>query len=478
VKFRRSYKKVTPHGGIIPILKKIKEFGIPQVIRKCLGKRVKQAQYGYDDGLIAWVCTSLSGGKRIDHVTKMKKKLSIIPNLKLPSDATLGRLLKKLKTETITSRSISEDAKAKIRYTDHNDNIPMNKMLIEATKRSGALIEGIPYTLDIDATFLPTGKRGALRKYDNEGKLDRAKIGFNPMICLIGSLPVYVSMRNGDAGPSFQIKECLERCVDLLNESKIKVGRVISDAAGYNKEFMTMLDNKGIKFNIRFSYKQNMKNFNTYLKQWNTWRPTEIKTATDVWTGEVADIPYKMFDRPDEKISKTWRLVTMRFKSGNIETKDDLERRESIGKKMEELNKKNLLKQNTKSYQDKNWKEINGYVYKFFITNDWSKTSEEIIKEYNKRGDAERKFSFMKNDFGWNLPPFSDMNENAVFLIASSLANNIYRGMINVFKKNIPQLRSNMRLPEFQFIFIDVACAYINGIYDFFSTDIAYEKIV
>ena len=82
-----------------------------------------------------------------------------------------------------------------------------------------------------------------------------------------------------------------------------------------------------------------------------------------------------------------------------------------------------------------NWKEIDGYYYKFFITNYFKKSSEELIIEYNKRGNSERKFSFIKNDFGWRLPPFMHMNENTVFMIASALANNVFRGMVVLFRK-------------------------------------------
>ncbi|MFI5142040.1 MAG: hypothetical protein ACHQII_06755, partial [Bacteroidia bacterium] len=116
--------------------------------------------------------------------------------------------------------------------------------------------------------------------------------------------------------------------------------------------------------------------------------------------------------------------------------------------------------------------------YKFFVTNDFKKSAEEIVNEYNKRGDAERKFSYMKNEFGWRLPPFQWMNENNVFLIAASLANNIFVGMRNMFKKVIPQIGLKSRLKDFQFVFMDVACAYINKTYIFYNTDIEYEKLM
>ncbi|MGQ0828920.1 MAG: transposase [Bacteroidota bacterium] len=479
---RRSNMKISPFGGAVPILKKIKDFGIPQLIRSTLGTRKKQAQYGYEDGLIAWVLTSLCGGTRLDHVTKLKKKLSIIPGLKLPSHDTLGRVMKKLATATVAASTVSSKKKVRVTHADYNDNIPMNRMLIKATKRAGALKEGPAYTLDIDATFIATECRGAIRKLDSTGKIEGAKIGFNPMVCLIGDLPVFISMRNGNAAPSFQIKQCLENCLNLLEESKIRIGRVISDAAGYNKEVFEMLDAKGIKFNVRFPFQRKMETFKVELKKCNTWRKTQIETANFFWDCEIADIPYKMFDLPVEKrVSKTWRVVAMRIPTSQTQKKIDTgewERKNSINEKMKNLSAKKMLKEPGKTYKDIHWKEIDGYLYKFFITNDEDKTSEEIILEYNKRGNAERKFSFLKQDFGWRLPPFMNMNENAVFMIAAALANNIFRAMVILFKKDVPQLRLNARLREFQYIFINVSCAYINDQFVFYEEDILYEKLM
>ncbi|MCW3077434.1 MAG: hypothetical protein JWO32_2043 [Bacteroidetes bacterium] len=479
----RSNKKISPHGGVVPILKKIKEYGIPQVIRSTLGTRKKQSKYGYDDIFISWVLTALCGGTRLDHITKFKKSLNIIPDLKIPSHDTLGRVMKKLATEVKTEKNISSDKEAVIRFTDYDDNYDLNRMLVKATKSAGALNEGPSYTLDIDATFIPTECRGAIRKKERSGNSDYARVGFNPMVCLIGDLPVYISMRNGDAGARFRLLHCIQDCLTILNESNIKVGLIVSDAAGYNKETFEMLESKGIKFLVRFPFQNKWKDFRKKLVEWKDWRESEINTANFNWKCEVADIPYKMHDIPAERrLSPTWRLVVMRIPTKetlNKLNKSEYDRRVLVDKKLKKLSDKKLLKDQGKSYTDANCKEIEGYEYKFFITNDHVKSTEELITAYNKRGNAERKFSFMKNDFAWRLPPFMNMNENTVFIIAAALANNIFRGMVISLKEHVPTLRLNARLGDFQAQFINVSCEYIrNGFYKFYNTDIAFEKIM
>ena len=45
------------------------------------------------------------------------------------------------------------------------------------------------------------------------------------------------------------------------------------------------------------------------------------------------------------------------------------------------------------------------YVYRSIITNDYESSPLEIIKFYNKRGEKERIFDEMNNDFGWKRLP-------------------------------------------------------------------------
>lgn len=477
VKAIRSNINISPYGGAVPILKKIKEYGIPQVIRSTLGVRKKQSRYGYDDVFIAWVLTALCGGTRLDHITKLKKKLPKMPGLKMPSHDTLGRVMKKLATKEKVGSVISKAEKGIVTQTRYNENIQLNRMLIKATKRIGALKEGKSYTLDIDATFLSSLCRGGESPLDRQGKH-----GFAPMVCLIGELPVYISLRAGDAGARFMLTESLETCLNLLEESKVKVGRVVCDAAGYSRAVTEMLEARGIKFVMRFPVAGGMQSFKESLKSGN-WRQTEIKTAENNWNCEIADIPYQMY-YPAYITQPTiqMRVVAIRFPTNKklIETKS-LEDRVAINRnrnKMCELKEQKKLKQPGKKYTEIHWKEIEDYTYKFFVTNDFKKTSEEIVYEYNKRGDSERKFSYMKSEFGWRLPPFQWMNENNVFLIVASLANNIFVGIRNMFKKYIPQINLRSRLKEFQFVFIDVACAYLDRQYIFYNTDIEYELLI
>ena len=100
------------------------------------------------------------------------------------------------------------------------------------------------------------------------------------------------------------------------------------------------------------------------------------------------------------------------------------------------------------------------------------------MKEYNRRGAAERNFSFLKRDFGWSMPPFMNMNENLVFLIAAALANNLFRSVVKLYNKTIG-LKLTARLREFIYLIISVSCEYIGGgVYKFHSDNSIYIQLM
>lgn len=103
--------------------------------------------------------------------------------------------------------------------------------------------------------------------------------------------------------------------------------------------------------------------------------------------------------------------------------------------------------------------------------------AEELFYLYNQRGEAERQFSFMKNDFGWNLPPFMNMNENTVFFIVSALANNVFRAIALLFDEHLDKLELNARVRRFQKAFIDTIAIFIDGNWIYYNTKIDFGKI-
>lgn len=462
-----SDKKITTRGGLIPILKHIKACGIPQVIRSCVKKRPFWSTFTNEDIFISLAMNVFCGKNRISQIENIRSKISIIPGLKIGSHDAIGRALKSLITENTLVETFSNKTQL-ISYPTINYNTPLNKMLIKSTKRLGLLKQEKTYTIDIDATFVSTRCRDA--KMNKKHR----KLGFAPMVCLIDNKPVHISLREGNAGASLGLLKDVEICLGLLDENKIKVGRLRSDAAGYNRELLVYLDNRGIKFNVRMPLIG--KKIPDMLKEFNSWKSTVIETTDRIWDCEIASFPYTMINT-----TMKGRIICLKVPDLNtieeIESEEEKERRLTINKKMIRLHGKGLLNTEKKPFDDA-WVNLDGYNYKLIYTNDFDAFEEDLIKEYNARGGAERCFEYLK-DCCWKYMPFSDMAANNVYLIVSALAYNIFQSALMNFNKYVKGLDSKSRLSKFIDLLVDVACHIIDdNTFEFYPIDgnIDFEK--
>lgn len=101
------------------------------------------------------------------------------------------------------------------------------------------------------------------------------------------------------------------------------------------------------------------------------------------------------------------------------------------------------------------------YVYRAILTNDWDAEEDGIISFYNQRGAKEKIFDQMDNDFGWNCLPKSFMNQNAVFLVLTSIIRNFYCGLLRGKRIKAFALNRKSRLKSFISKFLAVPAKWI-----------------
>lgn len=381
---------------------------------------------------------------RLDHISKLKKTLDVIPDLKLPSHDTLGRVMKSMATEIFIEEEVTRGKVGKeeairigrntyeiITKREISRHDPLNNLLVKATCSVGMLKPNIKYDLDMDATIIATEVRDAKKTY-------KKFRGFSPMVACIDDMPVYIEMRNGNVSPSARIFDCMESCIQNLKKHNISIGRVRMDAGGYNVKALDFLHRENIKFCVGASQRPVMMKT---ISEHTEWSQIRIDTSWHVWDCECANINYQI-----SSSQNTYRLMVLRV------PKD-------------------------RRHRPAGWVLHNDYCYKMIITNDFESSVDNLMEFYNQRGTSEQNFSNLKNEFAWRLPPFSNMNENTVFLFIAALTNNVYKGLIKQFNKTVKQVRLNARLKDFIFTFMSVACEIIDGTAVFYNTDIPYEKI-
>ncbi|MES2557213.1 MAG: IS1380 family transposase [Bacteroidota bacterium] len=442
MKYTRSYKPITPFGGVVPVLNKLKKLGLPQQIRKCLGARPKQSTYSHEDIIISYMMMTFCGAKRLLHSNKKKHNLEMIPGLQIPDHTTTGRAFKTLATETkvevlpsrIRAKSGSNSKTKTVKSTTTREtceNDKLNRLLVKTTKSLGLLRKDKKYIVDMDATFIPSNCTTARRSFHNA-------TGFYPMVSSIGKLPVYISMRNGNTAPAAETKECLERTLGYLRESEITVDKVRMDGAGYSISALDYLNEEEIKFYVAGADKPNIVGI---VHKHTEWSPFELETATVKWECEASDFRHTLHDSKFE-----YRIVALRATRKG--------RKNPHG-----------------------WIEKKEYSYRLYITNDFKSSKEEIVKLYNQRGSAEKNFDMLKNDFNWANIPFRQINEALVFLLIAALTNNVYQALIRTYHKHVKELQLKSRLSDFIFYFMTVVCEITGDECIFYSKDTAYEKI-
>jgi hypothetical protein len=101
------------------------------------------------------------------------------------------------------------------------------------------------------------------------------------------------------------------------------------------------------------------------------------------------------------------------------------------------------------------------YTWRAILTNDRLISREQIVAFYNKRGNSERLFDVMNNDFGWSKLPCSFLSENTAFMILTAIIANFYRYIIGLYSERIRWLKATFRLKKFIFRFITVAAKWI-----------------
>lgn len=293
---------------------------------------------------------------------------------------------------------------------------PLNNLMINTALSLGLLNKKKAYTLDYDNTIIEHDK------YDKKLTYKMIK-GYQPGVSFIGKIPVYIEGRNGNSNANYQITETVERSVDLLQENGVRIKSFRSDSAAYVRSIFQLMQERGIDFFIRARRSPRINVMCTDLLGWETisMYGREFQTKSVEYTPSRSDESYRMV------LYKT-------------EDRDA-------------------------------WK------YFSIITNNRSMSEYEIIKFYNMRGDIERNFDDLKNNFNWHRLPFSFLNENTVFMIISAITSIIYQYLIQKFSGKVDFVKRTYRLRRFIYHFITCSAILNNGQLQMF-TDRDYSPLM
>lgn len=310
----------------------------------------------------------------------------------------------------------NKDCKTKRGSVKHvyNTNSVLENLNIIILKKLGVFSEN-EMTLDYDNTIIFNEKSDSKMTYKNNK-------GYQPGVCMINEEQVlYIENRNGNSdAKSFQ-SDTLSRIFHLLKSQGVKrANHFRADAASYQFDVIDLLDNEVENFYIgcRNSYVEK------YFSQVVKWEPLNADKENFMEVGEIKIIPFQQ----NTDCPKEYRLVVKR--------------------KLTENKQLNIFTQDV-------------YEYRAILTNNTEFSAPEVAIFYNRRGNAEKQFDILKNDFGWNNMPFSKLHHNTVFLYITAIYRNLYKKIITYFSRKTKSLKATYRVKKFLFRFIILPAKWI-----------------
>ncbi len=260
-------------------------------------------------------------------------------------------------------------------------------------------------TLDYDNTIIFNEKSDIKMTYKRD-------YGYQPGVCTINEQQVlYIENRNGNSdAKSFQA-DTLSRMFKLLKSNKIKKpDHFRADAASCQYDVKKLLENTVKNFYIGCKNRYVEKYFSE-VDQWESMTDSSNETME---VGELIITPFEQRTKKDKQPLTEYRLIVKR-------------------KRKEKDAQLDLFTKDP-------------YEYRAILTNNFEVSTVEVARFYNHRGNMERQFDILKNDFGWNHMPFSFIEKNMVFLYLTAICRNLYHHIIHFFSKRVKAVKPNFRV--------------------------------
>lgn len=426
MKVQQSTQLINPFGGIQFVLKQIQRQGIDTFIDEQLGSRGVQKEYSISDGLLTIHYSHLCGGSCIEDINTLNEHIGFHPELSLPSADTALRVMQELKT----ADTIIENGDVTHTFNHHQKLNDLLQKLAIKTKTIDADGKNI---LDFDNVILENEKYDAAKTY-------KMTTGYQPALASIGRQVVFIEGRGGNTPAAYKMDETLAKCFESLKNNGIHIEHFRSDSAAYQQSVIEVVENSCTCFYIRIDDSQNLRDAIKDIPA-TDWKQITINNKKV----EVADTPFQPFGA-----KKTYRAVVQRRKrkDGQYE----------------------IFTQSP-------------YTYYAIMTNNEKPeaTPEWVTGFYNGRGDSEKNFDILNNDFNCNRLPFSFLDANMVYLFAAAISFTLFEWIKQLFFSKGVIENTAMRCKKFLFDFMILPAKWIKTgrqwVYKIFTTRTCYKPL-
>lgn len=403
---------ISAFGGLNFIFNYLHSLRINELFNKTLPELAPQTKYSWSDIIYCHLAIFFCGGNATEDLNlHIKPHLLDNPYVKVPSaDRVLARY-SELSQEIKTCKTKWGTALHK-----YCTNSTLENLMIDILKKL-KVFDSKEITLDYDNTIVFNEKQDSVMTYKRSS-------GYQPGVCTINEKHIlYIENRGGNSdAKSFQADTLKRLFRSLINKGVQKLDYFRADAASYQYDVVTLVESHVNKFYIgcRNDYVEK------YYSNITDWQELDDDSGMEVGSIEIQ--PFVKNFKNDNKQPQTYRLVVKR------KPRDD--------------------------------KQLNiftegAYDYRAILTNDFERSTIGVALFYNQRGNMEREFDILKNDFGWNMMPFSTMEKNLVFMYFTAIFRNLYNGIVKYFSKKVSFLKSTHRIKAFIFRFVTLPAKWI-----------------
>ncbi len=400
-------------GGINFVFEHLNELGFGELFESHLPVLSPQAQYSWRDIFYSLFSIYFTGGDAIEDINSvLREQLKDVPFFNITSSDTVLRRMMELDEGEIKCKT----PRGKVEHRLAPNSLLM-ELSIQVLNKLG-VFDSEKLVIDYDNSIIPTEKKDSAFTY-------KKYPGYQPgVVTLNEKYLLSVENRSGNSDAKSCQVDTLRRTFEALrkhNPSQ-KFDYFRADAASYQYEVVKLVEQHTTYFYIgsREDY------VGKYFKEVKEWKEAKDTTGETIWLGETTFTPFEQ--RASKSELNSYRLIVKRKanKNGqlNIFTGD-------------------------------------AFDYTVMFTNDIDRDIFEAKDFYNQRGNMERTFDVLKNDFGWANLPFSKLSQNTVFLYLTAIASNLYNMLIEHFSKIVKGLKPKFRIKKFIYNFIIMPAKWI-----------------
>ncbi len=426
MKVQQSNQLINPFGGIQFVLKQIKEYNIDKFIDEQLGCRGAQKEYSISQGLLGIHYSHLCGGSCIEDINTLSEHIGFHPELKLPSADTALRIMQELKTED----SIIKNGDVTHTFNHHEK---LNDFLQKLALKVKTIIPDASNTVDFDNVITDNEKYDATRTY-------KMTTGYQPAFAFIGRQVVFIEGRGGNTPAAYRMDETLKKCFAALKANNIHIEHFRSDSAAYQKDVVEVAEKNCTYFYIRIDESQSLRDAIKDIPE-TDWKAVVINNKQV----EIADTPFFPFGG-----KQSYRAVVQRRKRKDGQY--------------------DVFTQSP-------------YTYYAIMTNNETPQADNqyVTNFYNERGDSERNFDILNNDFNCNRLPFSYLNANMIYFFTAAISFTLFEWIKQIFFSKGVIENTVMRCKKFLFDCIILPAKWIKTgrqwVYKIFTTRTCYKPL-